>query len=182
MGIPPSRTILSSHAGATPTPNAAEVSTSTELCFWLEQTGVDAVWVGWGAPNEHRLITEACETTGVTFVTPGVSALTVSSDPAALEPRVTAAGLTMATGSHRASSTAIEVRLLVMTGINVGAQPYFNAVATDADAHRGIPVMTPGTSRALTGKRALERSGSVSAEDDLDGGGYNAVMGPNGQA
>ena len=34
----------------------------------------------------------------------------------------------------------------------------------------------------LTGKRALEHSGSLSAEDELDLGGYDAVMGPNGQA
>jgi acetyl-CoA carboxylase carboxyltransferase component len=71
---------------------------------------------------------------------------------------------------------------VVMTGINVGAQPYFNAEATMLMHTRGILVMTPDTSMVLTGKRALEHSGSVSAEDDLDIGGYDAVMGPNGQA
>jgi hypothetical protein len=62
----------------------------TELCSWLERTGVDAAWVGWGAPNEHRLIAEACEAAGVTFVGSGASALAASSDPAALERRMTA--------------------------------------------------------------------------------------------
>jgi hypothetical protein len=34
----------------------------------------------------------------------------------------------------------------------------------------------------LTGKTALDYSGSVSAEDNLGIGGYERVMGPNGQA
>ena len=71
---------------------------------------------------------------------------------------------------------------VVVTGINVGAQPYFNAEATMLIHTRGILVMTPDTAMVLTGKRALEHSGSVSAEDDLDIGGYDAIMGPNGQA
>src|SRR5665811_1905833 len=36
--------------------------------------------------------------------------------------------------------------------------------------------------RVLTGKRALEYSGSVSAEDNEGIGGYDRIMGPNGQA
>src|SRR4029078_9322949 len=34
----------------------------------------------------------------------------------------------------------------------------------------------------LTGKRALDYSGSVSAEDNHGIGGYDRIMGPNGQA
>ena len=34
----------------------------------------------------------------------------------------------------------------------------------------------------LTGKRALDFSGGVSAEDNFGIGGYDRVMGPNGQA
>jgi acetyl-CoA carboxylase carboxyltransferase component len=47
---------------------------------------------------------------------------------------------------------------------------------------RGIVVMTPESSMVLTGKRALDHSGSVSAEDDIAIGGYERIMGPNGQA
>ena len=34
----------------------------------------------------------------------------------------------------------------------------------------------------LTGKQALDYSGGVSAEDNLGIGGYERIMGPNGQA
>jgi acetyl/propionyl-CoA carboxylase alpha subunit/acetyl-CoA carboxylase carboxyltransferase component len=71
---------------------------------------------------------------------------------------------------------------VVVTGINVGAQPYWNAEATMLMHTRGILVMTPGSSMVLTGKDALEFSGSVSAEDNLGIGGYDRIMGPNGQA
>jgi acetyl-CoA carboxylase carboxyltransferase component len=71
---------------------------------------------------------------------------------------------------------------VVVTGINVGAQPYWNAEATMLMHTRGILVMTPGSSMVLTGKEALEYSGSVSAEDNEGIGGYDRIMGPNGQA
>jgi acetyl-CoA carboxylase carboxyltransferase component len=71
---------------------------------------------------------------------------------------------------------------VVVTGINVGAQPYWNAEATMLMHTRGILVMTPGSAMVLTGKEALEYSGSVSAEDNLGIGGYERIMGPNGQA
>jgi acetyl-CoA carboxylase carboxyltransferase component/biotin carboxyl carrier protein len=71
---------------------------------------------------------------------------------------------------------------VVVTGINVGAQPYWNAEATMLLHTRGILVMTPGSSMVLTGKEALEYSGSVSAEDNEGIGGYDRIMGPNGQA
>jgi acetyl-CoA carboxylase carboxyltransferase component len=47
---------------------------------------------------------------------------------------------------------------------------------------RGILVMTPEAAMVLTGKQALDYSGSVSAEDNLGIGGYERIMGPNGQA
>jgi acetyl/propionyl-CoA carboxylase alpha subunit/acetyl-CoA carboxylase carboxyltransferase component len=71
---------------------------------------------------------------------------------------------------------------VIVTGINVGAQPYWNAEATMLMHTRGILVMTPGSAMVLTGKEALEYSGSVSAEDNLGIGGYDRIMGPNGQA
>jgi acetyl-CoA carboxylase carboxyltransferase component len=74
-----------------------------------------------------------------------------------------------------------EVNLLV-NGINVGAQPYWNAEATMLMHTRGILVMTPKAAMVLTGKRALDYSGSVSAEDNQGIGGYDRIMGLNGQA
>ncbi len=71
---------------------------------------------------------------------------------------------------------------VVVCGINVGAQPYWNAEATMLMHTRGILVMTPESAMVLTGKTALDYSGSVSAEDNLGIGGYDRVMGPNGQA
>jgi acetyl-CoA carboxylase carboxyltransferase component len=47
---------------------------------------------------------------------------------------------------------------------------------------RGILVMTPKAAMVLTGKRALDYSGSVSAEDNQGIGGYDRIMGVNGQA
>ncbi len=74
-----------------------------------------------------------------------------------------------------------EVNLLV-NGINVGAQPYWNAEATMLMHTRGILVMTPKAAMVLTGKRALDYSGGVSAEDNEGIGGYDRIMGLNGQA
>ncbi|HET9554779.1 MAG TPA: carboxyl transferase domain-containing protein, partial [Anaeromyxobacteraceae bacterium] len=74
-----------------------------------------------------------------------------------------------------------EVNVVVMA-ITVGAQPYWNAEATMLMHTRGILVMVPGSSMVLTGKQALEYSGSVSAEDNEGIGGYDRIMGPNGQA
>ena len=71
---------------------------------------------------------------------------------------------------------------VVVNGINVGAQPYWNAEATMLLHTRGILVMTPQGAMVLTGKQALEYSGSVSAEDNQGIGGYERIMGPNGQA
>src|SRR5208337_736802 len=74
-----------------------------------------------------------------------------------------------------------EVNLLV-NGINVGAQPYWNAEATMLMHTRGILVMTPKAAMVLTGKRALDYSGGISAEDNQGIGGYDRIMGVNGQA
>ena len=71
---------------------------------------------------------------------------------------------------------------VVVCGINVGAQPYWNAEATMLMHTKGILVMTQDGAMVLTGKTALDYSGSVSAEDNIGIGGYERVMGPNGQA
>jgi len=71
---------------------------------------------------------------------------------------------------------------IVVPGITVGAQPYWNAEATMLMHTKGILIMTPEGSMVLTGKQALDYSGGVSAEDNLGIGGYERIMGPNGQA
>ena len=70
----------------------------------------------------------------------------------------------------------------MVSGINVGAQPYWNAEATMLMHTKGILVMTPDSAMVLTGKQSLDFSGGVSAEDNFGIGGYDRVMGPNGQA
>jgi len=71
---------------------------------------------------------------------------------------------------------------VIVTGVNVGAQPYWNAEATMLMHTRGILVMTPASAMVLTGKQALDFSGGVSAEDNFGIGGFDRIMGPNGQA
>jgi acetyl/propionyl-CoA carboxylase alpha subunit/acetyl-CoA carboxylase carboxyltransferase component len=71
---------------------------------------------------------------------------------------------------------------VVVAGINVGAQPYWNAEATMLLHTKGILIMTPDSAMVLTGKHSLDYSGGVSAEDNFGIGGYDRVMGPNGQA
>ena len=71
---------------------------------------------------------------------------------------------------------------VVVTGINVGAQPYWNAEATMLMHTRGVLIMTPDSAMVLTGKQSLDYSGGVSAEDNFGIGGYDRIMGPNGQA
>jgi acetyl-CoA carboxylase carboxyltransferase component len=71
---------------------------------------------------------------------------------------------------------------IVVTGINVGGQPYWNAEATMLMHTKGILVMVPTSAMVLTGKQALDFSGGVSAEDNYGIGGFDRVMGPNGQA
>lgn len=71
---------------------------------------------------------------------------------------------------------------VVVTGINVGAQPYWDAEATMLMHTRGILIMTPASAMVLTGKKSLDYSGGVSAEDNLGIGGFERIMGPNGEA
>ncbi len=71
---------------------------------------------------------------------------------------------------------------VVVAGINVGAQPYWNAEATMLMHTRGVLIQTAQGAMVLTGKRALDFSGGVSAEDNFGIGGFDHVMGPNGQA
>jgi acetyl/propionyl-CoA carboxylase alpha subunit/acetyl-CoA carboxylase carboxyltransferase component len=71
---------------------------------------------------------------------------------------------------------------LIVAGINVGAQSYWNSLATMLNHTKGALIMTPTASMVLTGRAALAASGSVSAEDEVAIGGYERVMGPNGQA
>jgi acetyl/propionyl-CoA carboxylase alpha subunit/acetyl-CoA carboxylase carboxyltransferase component len=71
---------------------------------------------------------------------------------------------------------------LIVHGVNVGAQSYFDALATMLQHTRGVLIMTPGASMVLTGRAALDASGSVSAEDETAIGGFERVMGPNGEA
>ena len=71
---------------------------------------------------------------------------------------------------------------VVVAGINVGAQPYCNAEATMLMHTRGALIMTPQSTMVLAGKEALDYSGGVSAEDNFGIGGYERIMGPNGQA
>ncbi|MBB3038401.1 carboxyl transferase domain-containing protein [Hoyosella altamirensis] len=71
---------------------------------------------------------------------------------------------------------------VIVTGINVGAQPYWNAESTMLMHTKGILVMTPDSAMVLTGKNSLDYSGGVSAEDNFGIGGYDRVMGPNGEA
>ena len=75
----------------------------------------------------------------------------------------------------------LEVNIVVM-GINAGPQPYWNAEAAMLMHTRGIVIMTPEGAMVSSGKQALDSSGGVSAEDNQGIGGYERIMGPNGQA
>lgn len=70
----------------------------------------------------------------------------------------------------------------IVAAVNVGAQSYWNAEATMLMHTRGALIMTRDGSMVLTGKRALEYSGGVAAEDERGIGGFERIMGPNGQA
>ena len=104
------------------------------------------------------------------------------------------ARIAMDSGTETMDSIAVVLRRIVeftqaggelnviVAGINVGAQPYCNAEATMLMHTRGILVMTPQSAMVLTGKTSLDYSGAVSAEDNFGIGGYERIMGPNGQA
>src|SRR5690606_18211355 len=70
---------------------------------------------------------------------------------------------------------------IVVAGINVGAQPYWNAEATMLMHTKGILVMTPDSAMVLTGKQSLDFSGGVSAEDNFGIGGSDRVLRAEGR-
>jgi acetyl-CoA carboxylase carboxyltransferase component len=100
----------------------------------------------------------------------------------------------METGTENLDWTAAVIRRIVqftqnggeinviVSGVNVGAQSYWNAEATMLMHTRGLLIMTSDAAMLLTGKKALEFSGSVSAESNVDIGGVEKVMGPNGES
>ena len=71
---------------------------------------------------------------------------------------------------------------VVVVGVNVGAQSYFDAEATMLMHTSGVLIMVARSAMVLTGKQALEFSGGVAAEDNAGIGGYERIAGPNGQA
>ncbi|MGB3483003.1 MAG: carboxyl transferase domain-containing protein [Mycobacterium sp.] len=71
---------------------------------------------------------------------------------------------------------------VVVVGVNVGAQSYFDAEATMLMHTSGVLIMVGRSAMVLTGKQALEFSGGVAAEDNAGIGGYDRIAGPNGQA
>ncbi len=71
---------------------------------------------------------------------------------------------------------------VIVDGVTVGAQPYWNAEATMLMHTKGILIMTDNGSMVLTGKKALDFSGGVSADNNNGIGGFERIMGPNGQA
>ncbi|TXD36133.1 ATP-grasp domain-containing protein [Lujinxingia vulgaris] len=70
---------------------------------------------------------------------------------------------------------------VIVDGPCVGAQSYWNAEATMLMHCKGALIMTPRGYMILTGRKALEFSGSVSAESNTALGGA-PIMVPNGEA
>jgi len=71
---------------------------------------------------------------------------------------------------------------MIVAGVNVGAQSYWDSLSTMLMHTKGVLIMTQGASMVLTGRAALEASGAVSAEDEAAIGGFERIMGPNGEA
>ncbi|MBW2314751.1 MAG: ATP-grasp domain-containing protein [Deltaproteobacteria bacterium] len=104
------------------------------------------------------------------------------------------ARIAMDSGTENLDATARVVRRIIeftdaghtihviVDGVNVGAQSYFDALSTMGARTRGVLIMTQRGSMVLTGRAALAASGAVSAEDEVAIGGYERVMGPNGEA
>ncbi|MBY0402209.1 hypothetical protein K2X89_18080, partial [Myxococcota bacterium] len=104
------------------------------------------------------------------------------------------AKIAMDSGTENLDATARVVRRIVtftqaggvvnviVSGVNVGAQSYFDALATMLMHTKGVLIMTQSASMVLTGRAALEASGAVSAEDEIAIGGFERIMGPNGEA
>lgn len=70
---------------------------------------------------------------------------------------------------------------IVVAGINVGAQSYWNAEATMLMHCAGTLIMVRDTAMVLTGHRSLARAGGVSEDSDDELGGVG-VMAANGEA
>lgn len=114
--------------------------------------------------------------------------------PAEWVPVSSGAKINMESGTENLDWTAATLRRIIeytqnggelniiVPSVNVGAQSYWNAEATMLMHTRGILIMTDDASLLLTGKRALDFSGSVSGETNLDIGGAEKIMAPNGQA
>ncbi len=126
-----------------------------------------------------------------------VAALDLANDlnvPLEWVPVSSGAKIAMDSGTENLDATARVVRRivqftqgggeinLIVQGINIGAQSYFDALATMLMNTRGALIMTPRSAMVLTGRAALEAAGSVSAEDEEAIGGFERIMGPNGQA
>jgi acetyl/propionyl-CoA carboxylase alpha subunit/acetyl-CoA carboxylase carboxyltransferase component len=104
------------------------------------------------------------------------------------------ARIAMDSGTENLDATARVVRRIVtftqgggvihviVHGVNVGAQSYFDALSTMLMHTRGALIMTSGGSMVLSGRAALEASGGVTAEDEIAIGGFERIMGPNGEA
>lgn len=104
------------------------------------------------------------------------------------------AKIAMDSGTENLDATARVVRRIVrftqsggvvhviVTGVNVGAQSYWDALAAMLGHTKGALIMTPRASMVLTGRAALEASGGVAAEDEVAIGGFERIMGPNGEA
>jgi len=104
------------------------------------------------------------------------------------------AKIAMDSGTENLDATARVVRRIItftqsggvvhviVQGVNIGAQSYFDALATMLMHTHGVLIMTQNGSMVLTGRAALEASGAVSAEDEVAIGGFERIMGPNGQA
>ena len=104
------------------------------------------------------------------------------------------ARIAMDSGTENLDATARVVRRIIeftqaggaihviVNGVNVGAQSYWDALSTMLLHTRGVLIMTPNASMVLTGRAALEASGAVAAEDEQAIGGFERIMGPNGEA
>jgi len=69
----------------------------------------------------------------------------------------------------------------IVSGVNVGAQSYWNAESTMLMHNKGLLIMTRNASMLLTGKKALDFAGSTSGENNQSISCVE-IMGSNGQA
>ncbi|MDG2305397.1 MAG: carboxyl transferase domain-containing protein [Candidatus Binatia bacterium] len=114
--------------------------------------------------------------------------------PVEWAPISSGARIAMDSGTENLDATAVVVKRIVrftqaggvihiiVSGVNVGGQSYWDALSTMLPHTKGALVMTPAGSMVLTGRAALGASGSVAAEDEIAIGGFERMAGPNGQA